>query len=371
MKKIAIVFGGTTGGVPKIMTSVANGLSSRGYVCSLVTNRLDPKFKHTLDPSVVLFEADARSAFSLANFAIDLHMKRRFDLIIVSQQHLNILVLALNYFRRAGSKIIACQHNTLSEVSQRTWINRLFPTLCSVFYRHAEKIICVSSGVKQDLIELTGLSEDAAIVITNPVLERDERDHCMPGDGLDWMSKRSRIDHPVVVAAGILKEQKDFPTFLHTIQLLPQNFRGIIFGDGPLREDLETLAVELGIENRVHFAGHVRRVHRLFPHADVFFLSSKWEGLPTVLIEALASGVQIVATDCKSGPQEILNYGEFGRIVSVGNCWDAALAIEEICNTPRSEQDRVKAIHFAYENFSAEVAIDKYQRLVEKVLKSA
>src|SRR5690606_37626457 len=131
---------------------------------------------------------------------------------------------------------------------------------------------------------------------------------------------------PVLVAAGRLVPQKNFPLLLAAFaQLRAQRpARLLILGEGRERPRLEAAAHELGIAADVALPGHVDNPYAAYARASLFVLSSDWEGLPTVLIEALACGCPIVATDCPSGPAEILQGGRYGSLVPMGDA--AALA---------------------------------------------
>ena len=116
--------------------------------------------------------------------------------------------------------------------------------------------------------------------------------------------------------------------------------RLIILGEGEDRPKLEALVRELGLEEDVALPGFVDNPYKYLKRAAVFVLSSRWEGLPTVLIEALALGTPVVATDCPSGPAEILKGGRWGRLVAVGDINGIAKAIKEMLVQPGSRVPR-------------------------------
>ena len=120
---------------------------------------------------------------------------------------------------------------------------------------------------------------------------------------------------------GRLSPQKDFRTLLHAFARVRDHVpaRLVILGEGPERETLEALVSELGLEEAVALPGWVGNPYPWMVHAGAYALSSRWEGLPSVLIEALYCGVPIVATDCLSGPREILDDGAHGLLVPVGD----------------------------------------------------
>ncbi|MEZ5628307.1 MAG: glycosyltransferase, partial [Rhodocyclaceae bacterium] len=126
---------------------------------------------------------------------------------------------------------------------------------------------------------------------------------------------------PLVLAAGRLTEQKDFPTLVRAFAVLrrAQPARLVILGDGRQRKKLEALAAELGVADDIDLPGFTPNPYAWMAKANLFVLSSAWEGSPNVLTEALALGVPSVATDCPSGPREVLAGGRFGALVPVGD----------------------------------------------------
>jgi glycosyltransferase involved in cell wall biosynthesis len=133
-----------------------------------------------------------------------------------------------------------------------------------------------------------------------------------------------------VLSVGRLSKQKDFGTLLRAFARVREDrpARLVILGDGPERSMLESLISELGLDEVAALPGWVANPYPWMAHAGVYVLSSRWEGLPSVLIEALYCGVPIVATDCLSGPREILEGGEHGLLVAVGDVDALARGIE-------------------------------------------
>jgi glycosyltransferase involved in cell wall biosynthesis len=180
---------------------------------------------------------------------------------------------------------------------------------------------------------LTGLPADRVVVIRNPVVT----------PAVDVLS-REPVLHPwfrqtaipVIMGAGRLTAQKDFPLLIRAVARVRKQrpCRLVILGQGELRGELEALAESLGIGSEVWLAGHVANPLAFMAKASVFVLSSIWEGSPNVLTEALAVGTPAVATDCPSGPREILGGGEFGPLVPVGDLPALADAILATLNNP-------------------------------------
>ena len=126
---------------------------------------------------------------------------------------------------------------------------------------------------------------------------------------------------PVMLAVGRLTKQKDFITLIHAFALVRKQCPAklVIIGEGEERQNLETKVMELGIQDDVDLPGFVENPYAYMAGATLFVLSSIYEGLPTVLIEAMALGLPIVSTDCPSGPSEILENGKYGTLVPIGD----------------------------------------------------
>ncbi len=238
---------------------------------------------------------------------------------------------------------------TSATQSASKWV-RSVPNLMRLYFPIADKIIAPSRGVAEDIVNLLGLTKDDVSVIHNPVYRREIIERSMEPVSHEWFAD-SEI--PVIVAAGKLKPQKDFRTLLKAFSLLRKRIvaRLIIMGEGAERPNLEQLIQDLGISNDADMPGYIENPYPYFRNASVFVLSSAWEGLPNVLIEAMACGCPVVATECPSGPDEILDKGKIGRLVAVGDAQGMARAIEQlIASTTAKEIYIDRAKEFSFEN---------------------
>jgi len=165
---------------------------------------------------------------------------------------------------------------------------------------------------------------------------------------------------PVILGIGRLEAQKDFATLLRAFAQVRsrQDCRLIILGEGSLRYELEALARKLGVAEHVDLPGFVNNPYAYLVRASVFVLSSTHEGMPNALIEALALGVPVVATNCRSGPAEILEGGRWGRLTPVGDASAMAQAIQEALAQPCSITDEI--IESVRERFDLDKIVDRY-----------
>jgi glycosyltransferase involved in cell wall biosynthesis len=247
------------------------------------------------------------------------------DVLLATTEVANLISLWAGRLARADTRLFV-----KSDISMRTWaantsdaLHRRLPRLVAAWYPRARGIVCVSAGLAEELGEMTDVERARIHVIYNPVdcrriaeLAAQKLDH-------PWFQPGQP---PVVLAAGRLHRQKDYPTLLQAFARLRrrQACRLVIIGEGPERGRLASLAAQLGISEDVQLPGFQTNPFAYMARAGVFVLSSAWEGLSNVLIEALACGCPVVSTDCPHGPAEVLDGGKYGTLVPVAN--PAALA---------------------------------------------
>ena len=189
-------------------------------------------------------------------------------------------------------------------------------------YRRADRVVGVSVGVSRDVESVLGLGVGSVVTIRNGV-DRERVEAGVGGvpDPGPFAGVFGGLARPVVVSVGRLVEQKAQVDLVEAFARLPEGSRGslVVLGEGPLRGVLEERVRELGLEGRVVLPGFVGNPWWFVARADLFVLSSRFEGFPLVLLEALVCGVRVVATDCPSGPREILEGVEGAWLVPVGD----------------------------------------------------
>lgn len=294
--------------------------------------------------------------------ALTRYQRRRRPAAVISL--LNSPNISLMLARLAGSfssRLIVTVHNTLSisaSTATSKW-KRSIPDLMRCLHRFADKVVAVSTGVARDLVDEVGLPASSVEVVYNPVVRPEIEDLAAEPVDHAWFSNKTC---PVLIVASKLKPQKDLPMLLRAFQQVREQrpLRLLILGEGPDRESLEQLAVEMGIAADVQFAGFVQNPFAYYRRADLFVLSSAWEGLPTALIEALACGCPVISTDCPSGPAEILENGRYGRMVQVGDHQALAEGILEVLDSPPS----AALLKQRANCFSIADSVAKYEKLV-------
>ena len=284
--------------------------------------------------------------------------RRRPGLLLTA--HYNAMTLAANFLAGKPSRVVVTEHTLLSEHLRRQVapVRVCFSTMCRLFYPKADRVVGVSSAVAADLAAHFRLPASRVLYIYNPVvgsaLERKAEEACRH----PWLTDKTI---PTLISVARLSPEKDFDTLLEAFSLLRRTtpVRLLVLGDGPDRVRLERRAAELKVETDVDWMGMIANPLPLVRDADALVLSTFYEGLPTVLIEALYVGTTPVATDAPGGIREILEDGRYGYIVPVRDAPALSEGMLEALQQPmprRMLRERAGA-------FSEKRAVDAYLEL--------
>lgn len=210
-------------------------------------------------------------------------------------------------------------------------------------------------GVADDMSEFSGLSRNRIRAVPRPVVPAHLFAERPPIPEHPWFRQ---ADTPLILSAGALCARKDFETLLRAFARVRANrpCRLMILGHGNRRENLLSLAAELGVAKDFSLPGFLPEPYPYMAHADLFALTSRWEGLGFVLIEALALGTPVVATDCPSGPREVLAGGRYGTLTPVGDAVALAEAISATLVDPLPRE----TLRQAARRYEVETSTDAY-----------
>ena len=320
------------GGAERIALNLARELSERGYAMDLVLARAAGPYLVDVPDSLRLVDLSAsRTLKSLPGLARYLRRERPRAMLSVLS-HANLIALWARRLARVPTRVVVSVRNTLSRSAQDSPSPRksLMLKLIRHYYPWADGIIAVSKGVADDLSQVAGIEREQIEVIYNPIVTLRLQEKARAPLNHPWFNKGQV---PVVLSVGRMTatNQKDFPTLIEAFARVRRirPARLLILGEGEQRPKLEAMVRQLGLEQDVTLPGFVANPYPYMARAALFVLSSRWEGLPGVLIEALYCGAPVVATDCPSGPREILADGQHGRLVPVGDVSEMARAIEK------------------------------------------
>jgi glycosyltransferase involved in cell wall biosynthesis len=280
--------------------------------------------------------------------------------LLSHMNHANIAAIIARSLARSTTKLVVVEHDTLSASKSQLRRSKLLPPVMKWLYPRADAIVGVSQGVSEDLDYQLGFEPGTVRTVYNPVIDGDLIAKSQAPVEHPWFQAGSP---PVFLAVGRFSPQKDFSNLIQAFALLRQrkSARLIILGEGELRSELEAEIERLGIGEDVSLPGFVQNPYAYMANSSVFVLSSRWEGLPTVLIEAMACGCAVVATDCPSGPQEILAAGKYGRLVPIENAPALADAMVQTLDVPVSRASSIERGMY----FSTERAVSEYLKLFD------
>jgi glycosyltransferase involved in cell wall biosynthesis len=348
------------GGAERVTVNLANGLVQRGYAVDMVLLSAVGEFLGDLRPEIRVVELQIkRFRWALLPFVRYIRQARP-AAVLACMWPLTVTVLWARTLARVPTRVVVAEHTTWSrsELLSRWSLGWQVRTTMHHTFPRADGIVTVSQGAADDLARFANLDRNAITVIYNPVVGDARSSPSASLTPVDWWTGT----HRKVLAVGALKSIKDYATLLAALAQLRQRVdaRLLILGEGECRTALEAQARQLGVESSVFMPGFVNDPSPYYQHADLHVLSSTGEGLPTVIIEALAAGTPVVSTDCPSGPREILSDGQFGRLVPMGDAAALAAAMAESLASPHD----TAALQARAQDFSIDKAVDRYLQLL-------
>lgn len=311
------------GGAERVGLRLVEDFLDAGHEVDLVLLQKEGELLTLLPPGVQVFDLGARRVRNGILPLVRYFRSRRPHAMQISMWPLTIIGILAHRLARSSARIVTSDHAALSKhfppsrpivFKSLTWSVRLF-------YPLADARILVARDAADDLARISGIDRGSIEVVYNPVAEPPADLKSTPHVELLWDGAERRI-----ITVGSLKAQKNHRLLIRSFA---RAFAGkpvklMILGQGELEQELEGLTGQLGVADQVLFPGFTTDPWPFYASADLFALSSDYEGYPLVLIEALRSGLPIVSTDCESGPREILDGGRYGALVPVGD--EAALA---------------------------------------------
>ena len=362
--KVGLFFGTFAGGgAERMMINLAIGLKRSGVeVVIYVVNKTGVLLKD-IPPSIKVYDyQSSRGAYSVIHKIRATLINDKLDALISTQEHINACVALASIGLKTSTKVIFREANNPQQKKVSAWRRYLNKRL----YLLADHHVAVSGGVKGSMMNYYHLDDEAISVIYNPVV-----DESMPmmladekTDDHHWFNDNHDI--PVIVGMGRFHSQKGFDDLIEAFALVRSKrpAKLVIFGDKDKNTDyyfyLKKKVESLKLEGEVDFPGFVSNPFKYLAKASLFVLASKYEGLPGVLIQALACGCPVVSTDCPSGPKEILGNNEYGKLVPVSS---PRLLSEAISHSLKEKPETKKLKQRAAE-FSVEQAVQSYLALI-------
>lgn len=347
----------------RVAVLLANGFHAAGHDIDVVVIKAIGPYIDELASGIEIVDLKAKNGILVLHALMGYLRRRRPASVLSLMPYPNVISVMARAISGVRTKLILSEHGNLSASMANTGSMRTYLKVCLAtrwVYPLADGIVAVSRGVADDLSARLGFvqSSSQVRVIYNPVVSADLVERMKEQIHHPWFKSGGS---PIIIAAGRLAPQKDFATLIRAFAKVrgALSCRLIILGEGDQRAMLESIAQELGVSADILMPGFQKNPYSWMRHADLFVLSSRYEGFGNVIAEAMACGAQIVSTDCPSGPAEILEEGRWGKLVPVGNVDEMAAAILATLTAT----DRPDVVTRA-RNFSVSNGVDAYLRLL-------
>ncbi|WP_404417929.1 glycosyltransferase [Brevundimonas vesicularis] len=302
------------GGAERVMVTLANGFAARGHRVDLVLVKTEGPYLKEVADNVRIIDLNKRRALDSLTPLARYIRRNRPDAMLSALTHANVIAILARKFARVKMRLVVSERSSLTRGSGARAM-RLWHLLMRVFYPSADAVVAVSRGMTSQLVEGLGLAAERVTAIPNPVdiatiqhLAKERPQH-------PWLASGQP---PIILAVGRLTLAKDYPILLEAFARLRgagREARLVILGEGELRPALERRIAELGLSDSVALLGFQPNPFGWMAACRVYVLSSRFEGFPNSLVQAMACGARVVSTDCPTGPSEILEHGKWGRLV--------------------------------------------------------
>jgi glycosyltransferase involved in cell wall biosynthesis len=362
-KKISIVcpdLGG--GGAEKVALLLSNYLAEKNDVSLIVFTLKNQKFLKYVSKKVKLVDLELNRKNPVDFFKIIFKLRRyikKSDIIISGFQLFTEFITLISSLFLDVKKVAVIQIYITTLLNIKKLNNFLVKFIIKELYKKFDSIICASYGIKEDLTKNFNLKNEKIKVIYNPLYYFEDEEE-----------EEFNYERPVFISIGRLNYQKRFDILITAFKKFYAEFKKgslIILGEGEDKENLIRIAKDLNIEHKVYFLGFKRNIRFYLKQSDFFVLTSDFEGFGNVIIEAMACGLPVIATDCESGPREILKNGKYGLLAKKGNFLSVYSKMKELyLNKKASKKYEKKALKRA-EKFELERIMNEYEKALSKL----
>ena len=367
VSKVVVLLGSFyAGGSERAMINFANGMAERGMSVDIIAGPGSSDFHSLVSENINVIELE-RGMLRSIPFVRNYLKKAKPDVFFSSLLHVNVAAMLAKVFNfGVSTKVVLREATTPSEYAKvlKGW-EKLTIRFAQLLFRHADHVIGAGEECRNDSIKFYRLDPKKTSTVYSPFVNKAFFDSAKEPVQHKWFSDGSRV----IASMGRVMPVKDFPTLIAALAEVRQNIEVKLLIIGETNRDLEhfkllqnTIA-ELNLEDAVDFVGFHKNPFPYLVNSEVYVLSSKFEGLPGALVQAMAVGCKLVATDCKSGPREILCGGDNGKLVPVGDADAMASAIIESLS---EEHDRSLGRKWT-SDFHESNSISKLIRIFENV----
>jgi len=346
------------------MKHLLPALARRGYQIDLLHVRRHGPYLENPPPGINIIDLGSNHVYTSLAAVVRYLKREKPDVMLSDKDRVNRTALLARILARSTTRLILSSGTTISiDLQNRDPLDRwLQKNSMGHLYRYADNIIVTSKGVADDMANYTELKRSRIEVVPSPVVPSRLFNQALPCPDHPWLQSH---DQPVILGVGELCMRKDFSTLIRAFAKIraQQPCRLIILGKGKEEKKLLKLAEHLNVDQDISLTGFIDNPYPYMAHADLFAFTSRWEGLGFVIIEALAVGTPVVATDCPNGPREILANGKYGPLIPISDSDALAQGILETLHKPLPKITLQQAAH-PYEIENSATAYLQAMRLI-------
>lgn len=356
------------GGAARTMLNIINHLDRRQFDPMLVTLDFTYDYETFVKRDVTFIKLPTKRLRASILPLAKLIRTERPDLMFSTVATYNVISSLAKIVSLTSTPLIVREAAYLGMTKKES---RMLP-IYGFCYRFAKRVVALSEGVRQNLKDNYKVNPTKISVIYNPVDLQHIRHEATTQSIPERLVALLKKNKPIIVTAGRFVKEKDQQTLLRAFSKVNETIPSslVLLGEGELKEELQTLAENLGIHEDVHFVGFQQNPYVFFYHANLFALSSLTEGFGHVFVEAMATGTPIVTTRCQPGADEVLANGTYGKICPLGNADKMAEKIIEVLTLSKEEHEKV--IQRGYkraEDFAVEKIVKQYEALFLDAMK--
>lgn len=346
------------GGTEKNVLTLARNFASQGYSVDLVLSKAEGPLMPDVPENIPIINLKASRPLKSIPGLVKYFKQNKPTIFFSALTYRNLVAIIAKKLSGSKTRLFVSERSTVSKnIKTRRKLTFL---LIRLLYPLADKVIAVSHSVADDLVKTTKINKDIVEVIYNPVVTDNTYEKAKEKIDDQWFYDNGK---PIILGIGRLVKVKDFSTLIKAFNKVNKNYpsRLIILGEGEERNNLESLVMSLNLnEDDVLLPGFVMNPYKYLSKANLFVLSSIYEGLPTVLIEALALGIPVVSTNCPGGSKEIMENGKWGKLVPVQNDEELAKAMFDTLTSKTDKEALINRGQF----FNINASISNYKRLL-------
>jgi glycosyltransferase involved in cell wall biosynthesis len=346
------------GGADRVTLTLLQHFDRRVFRPSLVLSSVAGEYVEDVPEDVAVHSLGGRRLWTAWIPLTRLLRREKPDILFSTSSGTNVIAVIAHFLAGSSGRLVLSERNVLMH-GGATLKRRLLTWMKQVLYGRADRVTAVSQGVKDDLVSRLGLAAEKVTVVYNPIVSDEMLSKAQEPLDHPWFGDET----PVVLGVGRLVHEKGFDILIRAIAEVGKKrpVRLVILGQGELREALQAQIDELGQSERVSLAGFDKNPFKYMAQCDLFVLSSRNEGLPGVLIQAMACGAAVVSTDCPSGPSEIITGGADGVLVPVADVGAMAREFARLLGNAELRQRFGERGRETAERFRVEVVLRNYE----------